>query len=64
MRASGCVADDQAMIEEVLTEWTDCSKLHLIITTGGTGLSHRDVTPEAVKKVLMSSNILEIYYAR
>ena len=43
--------DAQAEIEEALTYLCDNTKVHLIITTGGTGLSPRDVTPEATQAV-------------
>jgi molybdenum cofactor synthesis domain-containing protein len=47
-----CVPDEQDKIREVLLKWTDEDKLQLILTTGGTGFSPRDVTPEATKSVL------------
>ena len=47
------VADDRAAIEGVLRRWSSCdSTLNLILSTGGTGLSARDVTPEAALAVL------------
>jgi molybdenum cofactor synthesis domain-containing protein len=46
------VPDDQDKIRDVLLKWTDEDKLHLILTTGGTGFSPRDVTPEATKSIL------------
>lgn len=46
------VADEQALIEKRLRLWADSEDLSLILTTGGTGLGPRDVTPEATKKVL------------
>ncbi|KAJ9469995.1 Molybdopterin adenylyltransferase [Diplonema papillatum] len=46
------VADDQPAIEARLKEWADSGRSNLIVTTGGTGLSQRDVTPEATARVL------------
>ncbi len=46
------IPDDRTRIEEVLTNWCDSAGVDLIITTGGTGLSPRDVTPEATLAVL------------
>lgn len=41
------VADDRATIAGQLRQWADSDGIDLILTTGGTGLSPRDVTPEA-----------------
>ena len=46
------VPDDRAAIESVLRHWADDLHLHLILTTGGTGLSPTDVTPEATLAVI------------
>jgi molybdenum cofactor synthesis domain-containing protein len=46
------VADDRAAIEQTLRRWTDELHLDLILTTGGTGLSPTDVSPEATLAVL------------
>jgi molybdenum cofactor synthesis domain-containing protein len=46
------VPDQEAMIRETLIDWVDHQKLDLIITTGGTGVSPTDVTPEATRKVI------------
>jgi molybdenum cofactor synthesis domain-containing protein len=45
------VPDEVAEIRTQLLQW--CSEgLHLILTTGGTGLSPRDVTPQAMEGIL------------
>ncbi len=46
------VPDEQKKIEEALKSWVDNEGLSLIITTGGTGLTPRDVTPQATKAVI------------
>ena len=42
------VPDEKEKIAAQLIEWADKDNLELILTTGGTGLSSRDVTPEAL----------------
>ena len=46
------VPDEKEEIISVLKEWTDIRNIPLIITTGGTGVSPRDVTPQATKEVI------------
>ena len=46
------LTDDQSGIEETLRELCDGRGLHLIVTTGGTGLGPRDNTPEATRAVI------------
>jgi molybdenum cofactor synthesis domain-containing protein len=46
------VPDDRLAIESTLIEWADRERLDLIFTTGGTGFSPRDVTPEATRAVV------------
>ncbi|KAF8540198.1 MoaB/Mog domain-containing protein [Trichophaea hybrida] len=49
---SQIVSDDKDAIQSVVREWADVEKLHLIVTTGGTGFAVTDSTPEAVKPLL------------
>ena len=46
------VPDEEEIIARKLMEYADRKGLNLILTTGGTGLSPRDVTPEATRRVL------------
>lgn len=46
------IPDEQAQIEEKLKLWADRHQPDFIFTTGGTGFSLRDVTPEATKAVI------------
>ncbi|MBV5318420.1 MAG: MogA/MoaB family molybdenum cofactor biosynthesis protein [Desulfobulbaceae bacterium] len=50
--ASGIIPDQQALIEQTLIEWVDNKRLDLIVTTGGTGVSPSDRTPEATRAVI------------
>lgn len=43
--------DDQKRLEEALVDLSDRRQIDLILTTGGTGFSRRDVTPEATMAV-------------
>jgi molybdenum cofactor synthesis domain-containing protein len=46
------IPDEGALISEKLTDWADSGRFDLILTTGGTGVSPRDVTPEATERIL------------
>lgn len=46
------VPDESSVIEDLLVKYSDDLHLNLILTTGGTGLGLRDITPEATRKVL------------
>ena len=46
------VPDEKELIVEKLVKWADDYNLDVVITTGGTGLTPRDVTPEATLAVV------------
>jgi molybdopterin adenylyltransferase len=52
VQTSAIVPDEQAQIAAMLREWSDTHHLNLVLTTGGTGLAPRDVTPEATRAVI------------
>ena len=45
------IKDNSALIRAKVQGWVDDPKIDVVITTGGTGFTGRDVTPEAVKPV-------------
>ena len=46
------IPDENVEIVRALTSWCDNDEADLVITTGGTGLASRDVTPEATRLVI------------
>jgi len=46
------VTDETSLIAPLLIEWCDSGDVDLVLTTGGRGLSSRDVTPEATRAVI------------
>ena len=46
------IPDEKDQIKDALIECTDKKKIDLIVTTGGTGVSPRDVTPDATLEVI------------
>lgn len=49
---SAIIPDEALQIETILQEWADSGQFDLIITCGGTGVSPRDVTPDATRRIL------------
>ena len=45
------IPDEQGQIEQILVDLVDQQRCHLVLTTGGTGPSRRDVTPEATRAI-------------
>jgi molybdopterin-guanine dinucleotide biosynthesis protein MobB len=52
IRRTAIIPDEAAQIAATLVEWADCGEFDLILTTGGTGVSPRDVTPDATQSVV------------
>ena len=52
VQRSEVVPDERDRIAATLRAWADSDELDLIVTTGGTGLGPRDVTPEATAEVI------------
>jgi molybdenum cofactor synthesis domain-containing protein len=52
LAARAVVPDESDSIAKALVEWADDGAVDLVLTTGGTGLAARDVTPEATRAVL------------
>ncbi len=52
LAARALVGDDTDAIVRRLAAWCDADAADLVLTTGGTGLAPRDVTPEATRAVL------------
>ena len=46
------VSDEKAVIAERMAQWADAPDVDLVVSTGGTGLGPRDVTPEACLSIL------------
>jgi len=46
------IPDEMDVIANKITEWADEGKVDIILTTGGTGLGPRDVTPEATLSIV------------
>jgi molybdopterin adenylyltransferase len=52
VQRSEVVPDERDRIAATLRAWADSDELDLIVTTGGTGLGPRDVTPEATAEAI------------
>jgi molybdenum cofactor biosynthesis protein B len=52
LSARAILRDDADLIETQLRAWIADEKIDVVITTGGTGITGRDVTPEAFSRVL------------
>lgn len=46
------VSDEKEMIAQRMAQWADAPDVDLVVSTGGTGLGPRDVTPEACRSIL------------
>jgi molybdenum cofactor synthesis domain-containing protein len=50
--AEELVPDEEGRIRDILKRWCDELGIDLVLTTGGTGFSPRDVTPEATRAII------------
>ncbi len=50
--SAAVVPDEYEAIAQQLIDWADSGRIDLILTTGGTGIAPRDVTPEATTSVV------------
>ncbi len=50
--AAEILPDERSLIEKALIRFSDEKRCDLVLTTGGTGLAPRDVTPEATRAVI------------
>jgi len=59
--ATAIIPDEIQQISDQLIIWADSGEIQIILTTGGTGFSPRDVTPEATEAVIdrQSSGLAE-----
>jgi len=46
------IPDDRQIIADTLADWADSGESTLIVTSGGTGLSPTDVTPQAMERII------------
>jgi len=46
------IPDEADIIAQRLSQWADSGDMDIIVTTGGTGLAPRDVTPEATLSII------------
>ena len=51
LRSRALVRDDKTAIQQKARGWIDDPTVDVIITTGGTGLTGRDITPEALREL-------------
>ena len=52
VKAYEVIPDEAEIIKKKLIEYSDRLKLDIVLTTGGTGVTKRDVTPEATRAVI------------
>ena len=52
IRKQEIIPDDRGIIARTLADWVDHAQLSLVVTSGGTGVSPTDVTPQAMREIV------------
>ena len=56
------VKDEKEDIKKIILEWTNNNEIDVIITTGGTGLTGRDIAPEALNEIALDAASVSGFY--
>ncbi|WP_324260636.1 molybdenum cofactor biosynthesis protein B [Altererythrobacter sp. H2] len=60
LAARAIVRDDASLLAGKLNDWIDDPAIDAVVSTGGTGLTGRDVTPEALDRLKAGGNVRDI----
>ena len=60
LAARAIVRDDASLLLNKLNDWIDDPAIDAVVSTGGTGLTGRDVTPEALERLKAAGDVRDI----